>query len=60
MQNLVVLAFRKRLKKRGYLNISIHKVKGSDEYTVTAVEPLAGVQVSRRLDLFDMNQGFRF
>lgn len=60
MQNVVILAFRKRLKKRGYSNVSICKVKDSENYLVTAIEPLAGIQVSCEYDIFAMRDGFRF
>lgn len=53
MQSPVLLAFRKRLKNRGYTQISIKRcnkpddvIDNDDYYCVTAVEPLAGAEVS--------------
>lgn len=47
MQHRILLAFRKRLKNRGYTNISICRSKTiQDNYIVTAREPLANVKVS--------------
>lgn len=56
-QSAVIMAFRKRLKKRGYTNVSIkqkrdklrHRVTNSDGYyvyVVIASEPLTGSAVS--------------
>ena len=52
MQDTVIMAFRKRLKKRGYTNISIIRCKDKTRenyknfYTVSANEPLANQRVS--------------
>lgn len=60
MQNVHILAFRKRLKKRGYTNISIKKKKDSDLYIVSAVEPLAKVDIVTSYSIYDMSKSFRF
>lgn len=60
MQNTTIMAFRKRLKKRGYVDVSIKKLKDSDLYLVTAVEPLAKIQVSRECSIVFMYNKFRF
>lgn len=66
MQPVTVLAFRKRLKKRGYKEISItlnvdpvtHRYDG--KYLVCAREPLAGVFVNRVCSIEFMHNAFRF
>lgn len=66
MQNHIILAFRKRLKKRGYTDISVFQVKHpltrrfTGNYLVRAVEPLSGVAVSRECTLEYMDYAFRF
>ena len=51
MQDASIMAFRKRLKKRGYTNISIVRCKDKTRenyknfYTVTANEPLANQKI---------------
>lgn len=66
MQNCIILAFRKRLKKRGYTDISVFQVKHpltrrfTGNYLVRAVEPLSGVAVSRECTLEYMDHAFRF
>ena len=51
MQTQSIMAFRKRLKKRGYKNISIVRCKDKTRekyknfYTVTANEPLADQKI---------------
>ena len=51
MQTQSIMAFRKRLKKRGYTNISIIRCKDKTRenyknfYTVTANEPLANQKI---------------
>lgn len=64
MQNRIVLAFRKRLKKRGYRDVSIVQIKYYGlfygDYLVRAVEPLAGTLVERKCDLDYMYRAFRF
>lgn len=44
-QDVVVMAFRKRLKKRGYTDISICWNEKKRQYLITAVDPLAGKPV---------------
>lgn len=50
MQDPILLAFRKRLKKRGYTNISIYRCMSltgeSGYYRVTCNEPLANTYVN--------------
>lgn len=60
MQSPVIMAFRKRMKKRGYYDISIFKDKISEIYLVSAVEPLANSRVKAPLSLIDMHNMFRF
>jgi len=62
---MVVRAFRKRLKHRGYIDIEITRVpdedgeEGNDMYLVKAREPLAAVQVEVEMDLLDMHHSIR-
>lgn len=66
MQPVTVLAFRKRLKKRGYTDISIilhedpetYKLDG--KYLVCAREPLAGQYVRKVCTIEFMHNAFRF
>ena len=61
MQDPIVMAFRKRMKSYGYTEIKIYKLRPfNGKYLVTAVEPLAHVQVSVKFDHYDMNGAFRF
>ena len=60
MQSNTVMAFRKRLKKRGYANVSIFWSSYHKKYRVEAVEPLAHFRVSVLLDEIDMHNAFRF
>ena len=53
-QNTIVMAFRKRLSKRGYTDISIYRLHG-DEYQVKAREPLANQIVVVRLQRMQMH-----
>lgn len=60
MQNQSVMAFRKRLKSFGYKEISIFKIRPFDGYyLVSAVEPLAGVKVSVKMGICDMQKAFK-
>ncbi len=54
-----VMAFRKRLKKRGYTDIKIVWDTNQEVYQVTAVEPLAGQEVITYIDRWDMIGKFR-
>ena len=50
-----VMAFRKRLKKRGYKEITITKVKGyPDSYAISASEPLALVRIHIIMNSIEM------
>lgn len=60
MQSPVIMAFRKRLGKRGYREISIFKIKDSANYRVTATEPLGGVLVTAEYSLGQMDRSFKF
>ena len=60
MQCPSIMAFRKRFKKRGYQDVSIKLDKGSGNYVVTAVEPLARVAVSCEYTEVAMYNSFRF
>lgn len=44
-QSVVIMAFRKRLKKRGYTDISICWNAKKKLYQITAVDPLASKPV---------------
>lgn len=59
MQDTIVMAFRKRLKKRGYSEISIYKRADGAAYDVTAREPLTGAKVSGIFTLSDMYRKFK-
>lgn len=52
-QPIVVMAFRKRLRNRGYRNISIQCL-ATGLYLVSAFEPLAFTTVFRVMSLHDM------
>jgi len=60
MQHVVIMAFRKRLKKRGYAEISIKRVEMSDKqnYIVRAVEPLSKTVVTCEYSLIGMSHMF--
>jgi hypothetical protein len=60
MQNHVVMAFRKRMKKCGYTQISIIKHTSPNNYAVTAVEPLAGKTIKVVSHLGTMHHAFKF
>lgn len=57
-QDRTVMAFRKRLKNRGYDFITIKHIQGIF-YQVTAREPLAGAVVTKKLDYVEMSHMFR-
>ena len=66
-QDVIVMAFRHRLKRRGYTDIHIKKVKvpacpGSilevELYRVSAREPLANVFVSKDFPLYALSYLF--
>jgi hypothetical protein len=61
MQKPVVMAFRKRLSKRGYERISIKRlIYGYDDvFVVTAVEPLSGSFVKAEYSIIRMDRSFR-
>lgn len=63
MQSNIVMAFRKRLKRWGYRDISIRQycVEGipSGEYSVIATEPLAGMKVCANYTLAMMHHAFK-
>lgn len=59
----VLLAFRARMKKRGYRDIHItvlHHLDSPDTYLVDAVEPLADFRVQREVGLDFIVHAFRF
>ena len=63
MQNVAIMAFRKRLGKRGYTDISIRKKiekKDTGLYVIIAVEPLAGNKVTAEYTIAQMARAFRF
>ena len=61
MQDNILLAFRKRLKNRGYYDISIYRSVERDafgrrnKYTVTCKEPLNGTPVIFTHDLIQFH-----
>lgn len=66
MQCPVLLAFRKRLKKRGYTDIHIvrcdkpeNAVDDGEYYRVTAVEPLAGEKISKVVNVIQFHYMIR-
>lgn len=64
MQSITVMAFRKRLKIRGYSDISISRVyedgRYIDRYVITAFEPLAGSGVTTEMSELEMYYAMRF
>ena len=64
-QSTTIMAFRKRLKGRGYTNISIiylaeeTKNATQPQYCITAREPLAGEMVRRQCSELEMHYMFR-
>lgn len=64
-QSIIIMAFRKRLKGRGYTDISIrrHKVasewEGHPVYLVQAREPLAGQNVVMECSEVDLDDKMR-
>ena len=65
MQNNVVMAFRKRMKRYGYRDISIRMARSQSgiplgQYTVSAVEPLGGVVVQTCYTVSMMHHAFKF
>lgn len=64
-QNATVMAFRKRLSKRGYKNISIYKIKGleaiekPDTYKISAIEPLGNTEVKTEYTMTKMYYTFK-
>ena len=60
-QSPVIMAFRKRLKKRGYTDISIVRVYGyMDRFKVSACDPLFHRYGHIELTLTEMFDLFRF
>lgn len=61
MQDIIVMAFRKRLKKRGYRDVSIRRLKDEEKeiYLVTAVEPLGDTLISSKYGIMKMYHTFR-
>lgn len=63
-QPTAIMAFRKRCTKAGYTNVRIFRICDesglpSGRYTVTAVEPLAGVTVCGEFDFYVLASKFR-
>lgn len=58
VQDVIVMAFRKRLRLRGYIQISFKRLR-PDLYLVSAVEPLAGFGVQLEMSLLDMHNAIR-
>lgn len=57
-QNNIIMAFRKRLKKRGYRDISI-RFKDSGLYVISAIEPLSEERVRVERGVVFMSHAFR-
>lgn len=60
MQNPVIMAFRKRLKKRGYKDVSIKFNKESGLYVISALESLANTLINVEYSIDRMFGSFRF
>jgi hypothetical protein len=60
VQPAYVMAFRKRMKKRGYKNITIKYRKDKKMYVVSGDEPLSGCRVIRECGYDFICNGFRF
>jgi len=61
MQKPTVMAFRKRMKKRGYKDIRIYESAWQyNVYDVSGVEPLAGTRVKTQVTIDEMHLAFRF
>lgn len=63
-QPTYVMAFRKRLKKRGYSDIKIFSLLDDDRkptgrYLVSAVDPLVGIPISREFESFEIMLKFK-
>lgn len=58
-QPVEVMAFRKRLKKRGYMAVSIAWDTDQKVYHVSACEPLAGQKVETQMSRWDMAAAMR-
>jgi len=58
-QDVVVMAFRKRLKSYGYRDVSIRLSTDGEGYQVRAKEPLAGKLIETKLGRYDMYVMFR-
>lgn len=59
-QSPTVMAFRKRLKKRGYKEITITKIRGYyDSYAISASEPLAYVRIHIIMNTTEMSKAFK-
>lgn len=58
-QPVEVMAFRKRLRKRGYTAISILRDTNQGVYRVSACEPLAGQRVETKMSYQDMYEAMR-
>lgn len=60
MQHAILLAFRKRLKNRGYTDISIYQSKFNPQnYIVRAREPLANEVIIVEYPLLKFNELMR-
>jgi len=66
MQNINIMSFRKRLKKRGYKEIKIKrscpkmKIDGDYLYTVSAIEPLTKMCVKADYTVLGMYYSFKY
>lgn len=63
-QPVHVMAFRKRAMKCGYSGIKIYRICNDQgvptgRYSVSAVEPLAGIPVYGEFDQYDLCHKFR-
>lgn len=59
VQDEVVMAFCKRLKNRGYIDIDIIKID-ADTYSVSLVEPFAQTIIKRIMSCVEMHWSMRF
>lgn len=59
VQDEVVMAFCKRVKNRGYIDIDIKKID-ADTYSVSLIEPFAQTIIERIMSRVEMHWSMRF
>lgn len=58
-QDVIISAFRKRLKNRGYLNIRISRTSKPDKYFISFIEPIFRRGLEGILSLSEMHHSAR-